>query len=456
MNYRALIDNFNQASLHAPTEETVKVYSHIDEINELDNFGNPMVRPLFSHSDLPKVLGLEEIHVNNFDWDENFIYSVMLHHNAELAVEHLNLVPEKVLTKVREKKCILILDNTLEGDTIERFLPVLYKSLDSLKLPYSQIVFISNNLQAETYHKEWVKLIKEFVDNLMEVFDKNNKLVNDLIQPDFIHTAVNVISFPWNIHDVKRLVKCNHLPDDVNIDLEIDYKTKNLDSLSTFLKVNRTGRPERTLSMLYLNHYNILDKCKISFPRLEYIGEFESYLTDSFKEVITDTNIESLKNKTPFDIDSTDKDNHGPPGIGQGLFDADLPFNPIHYRNSFISLIMCAFPHTENACHLHSSTFNPMYCGHPFIAYGPYMHLHTLRELGFKTFNKWWNEDYDLLPHHVDRLKAVLNIVKEISKKSNVELLQMYFEMRDVLQHNSDFIKHFNGQQTLIDKIYHK
>ena len=288
------------------------------------------------------------------------------------------------------------------------------------------------------------------------MYDKNNKLVNDLIQPDFIHTAVNVISFPWNIHDVKRLVKCNHLPDDVNIDLEIDYKTKNLDSLSTFLKVNRTGRPERTLSMLYLNHYNILDKCKISFPRLEYIGEFESYLTDSFKEVITDTNIESLKNKTPFDIDSTDKDNHGPPGIGQGLFDADLPFNPIHYRNSFISLIMCAFPHTENACHLHSSTFNPMYCGHPFIAYGPYMHLHTLRELGFKTFNKWWNEDYDLLPHHVDRLKAVLNIVKEISKKSNVELLQMYFEMREVLQHNSDFIKHFNGQQTLIDKIYHK
>ena len=74
MNYRALIDNFNQASLHAPTEETVKVYSHIDEINELDNFGNPMVRPLFSHSDLPKVLGLEEIHVNNFDWDENFIF----------------------------------------------------------------------------------------------------------------------------------------------------------------------------------------------------------------------------------------------------------------------------------------------------------------------------------------------------------------------------------------------
>ena len=60
------------------------------------------------------------------------------------------------------------------------------------------------------------------------------------------------------------------------------------------------------------------------------------------------------------------------------------------------------------------------------------------------------------MPHHVDRLKAVLTTVKEICSKSNVELLQMYFEMREVLQHNSNFIKHFNGQQTLIDKIFYK
>jgi len=456
MNYRALIDNFNQASLHAPNQETIEVYSHIEEINELDPFGNPMVRPLFSHSELPKVLGLEQVDVNDFEWNENFIYSVMLHHNAELAVEHLNLIPEKVLTKVREKQCILILDNTLEGDTIERFLPTLYKSLDKLNLPYSQIVFISNNLEAEIYHNEWVKLIKIFIENIIDIFDGSNKLVKDLIEPDFIHTSVNVISFPWNIHDVKRLIDCKHLPEDVNIDREIDYKTKNLDNISAFLKVNRTGRPERTLSMLYLNHHKLLDRCNISFPRLEYIGEFESYLSQSFPEEINNNNIESLKSKMPFDIDSTDIDNHGPPGIGKGLFDADLPFNPDHYRNSFISLIMCAFPHTEKACHLHSSTFNPMYCGHPFIAYGPYMHLHTLRELGFKTFSKWWNEDYDLMPHHVDRLKAVLTTVKEICSKSNVELLQMYFEMREVLQHNSNFIKHFNGQQTLIDKIFYK
>jgi hypothetical protein len=380
----------------------------------------------------------------------------MLHHNAELAVEHLNLIPKKVLSKVREKKCILILDNTLEGDTIERFLPALYKSLDTLKLPYSQIVFISNNLQAETYHKDWVKLIKEFVNNLMEVFDKNNKLVNDLIQPDFIHTAVNVISFPWNIHDASRLVKEGHLPEDVNIDREIEHKTKYLDNITPFLKVNRTGRPERTLSMLYLNQHDLLGKCKISYPRLEYLGEFESYLSDSFPEVINKQNIESLKLKMPFDIDSTDSSNHGEPGYGEGKFNADLPFNPDHYKNSFISLIMCAFPHTDNACHLHSSTFNPIYCGHPFIAYGPYMHLHTLRELGFKTFSKWWNEDYDTMPHHVDRLKAVLNTVKKVSTNTNLELLQMYFEMRDILQHNSNLIKHFNGQQTLIDKILYK
>ena len=132
---------------------------------------------------------------------------------------------------------------------------------------------------------------------------------------------------------------------------------------------------------------------------------------DWFPGLIGQENIDSLISKVPFDIDKTDKENHGPPGIGVGKFDADLPFNPLHYKNTLISTVMCAFPFVENACHIHSSTYNPIYCGHPVIQFGPVNHLKKLREIGFKTFSKWWDESYDEDEFGWGRLQKILIIL---------------------------------------------
>ena len=86
----ALTDKFNQVSLHNPSEEIIKIYRHVAEINELDNRGFPICRPLFSHSSLPSVLGLKEVErtkfdfkskFSEFDFDTKFTYFVHVHHN---------------------------------------------------------------------------------------------------------------------------------------------------------------------------------------------------------------------------------------------------------------------------------------------------------------------------------------------------------------------------------------
>ena len=136
-------------------------------------------------------------------------------------------------------------------------------------------------------------------------------------------------------------------------------------------------------------------------------------------------------------------------------FDDDLAFNPIHYRNTFISLVMCAFPFEENACHLHSSTFNPMYCGHPVIQFGPYQHLKELKRRGFKTFDKWWDESYDNIQDPWDRFNAVMLVVLQLSILTPEQALQMYIDMKDVLQHNSDLISKYNDIKRLKTKIIH-
>ena len=419
----ALTDKFNQVSLHNPSEEIIKIYRHVAEINELDNRGFPICRPLFSHSSLPSVLGLKEVERTKFDFKSKFSYFVHVHHNQKLWARHINLIPEQILDEVRKENCTLVFDNTLEGDRIDgrHLLFPLYGSVKKLKLPAKQVVFITNDLNSEDSH------------NVYSTQDK-----------------IKVISFMWNVYDVKRLMKHKFLRNIKNIDTEINYKKKNIEKIKPFLKVNRTNRPERDLFMLFIEHEDLYDKFKISFPHFSK-EDFPTH--NRFKKYLKPSNINFLLNKVPFDIDKTDETNHGPAGYGEGYFNADLPFQPIHYRNTLFSIVMCAFPFVENACHLHSSTFNPIHQGHPIIQFGPYKSLERMRERGFKTFDKWWDESYDEIKDGWERFDAILKLVDKLSRKSNKELLEMYVDMKDVLQHNIDLINQYDIN-VLREKMY--
>jgi len=89
----------------------------------------------------------------------------------------------------------------------------------------------------------------------------------------------------------------------------------------------------------------------------------------------------------------------------------------------------------------------------PFIiASGP-RYLEKLHELGFKTFNDWWDESYDKISNPKKRLEAILNVVKYINTKSYEELIDMWQEMKPVLKHNQDlnswhYIQNLNSINT--------
>jgi hypothetical protein len=419
----ALTDNFNQVSMHDPSQEIIDLYKHIPEITEQDNRNEIICRPLFSHSSLPNVLDIQELRIEDFKFDRPFSYFVHVHHNQQLWSKNLDIIPSKILDEVRKGNCKLIFDNTLEGQRIdgEFFLDSFYKSLDDLKLPTKDIHFITNNLVAERTHQEYHRADK-----------------------------INVISVMWNVFDIQRLKQEGHLPLKVSADVEYKYKLVNTFRTKHFLKINRTNRSERDIFMLFLNFEKLFDKCLVSFPELHKWPDYSS----QFYKYTQQENINDLKSKLPFDIDETDKTNHGPAGIGKGFFDADLPFNPTHYRNSFISIVMCAMAYDENAYHLHSSTFNPIYCGHPIIQFGPHKSLEVMKQYGFKTFDKWWDESYDDEPNGVKRLQMVMDLVLKISQYDEKDLLHMYNDMKETLQHNIDIIENYDVKTNLYNRIY--
>ena len=84
-------------------------------------------------------------------------------------------------------------------------------------------------------------------------------------------------------------------------------------------------------------------------------------------------------------------------------------------------------------------TVRPMLLKKPFIVMGPKCFLIHLRQMGFKTFNNFWSEDYDGYPPK-EKYKMILDLIDSIATKSIQELNEMYADMQEILDHNHNLL----------------
>jgi|LakMenEpi03Aug12_release.lakeMendotaPanAssembly.Ray.scaffolds.fasta_scaffold51989_2 hypothetical protein len=98
-------------------------------------------------------------------------------------------------------------------------------------------------------------------------------------------------------------------------------------------------------------------------------------------------------------------------------------------------------------------TFKAIVMKRPFVIVGCVGSLAKLRELGFRTFDKFWNEDYDQEINPNKRLQKVLDIVSHISSLSVVELQEMCYNMQDILEHNAEHYSEQFAKQQLQQRL---
>ena len=89
-------------------------------------------------------------------------------------------------------------------------------------------------------------------------------------------------------------------------------------------------------------------------------------------------------------------------------------------------------------------TWKPIAYGNPFVVNGDNGSLDYLKQLGFKTFDKWWDESYDT-DDSVTKVKKISKIIEDICKKDAKEIQIMYNEMMPILQHNRNLIQKIDG-----------
>ena len=93
--------------------------------------------------------------------------------------------------------------------------------------------------------------------------------------------------------------------------------------------------------------------------------------------------------------------------------------------------------------HLTEKIFKPIVVQRPFILVGAPGNLAYLKTYGFKTFDRWIDESYDLEEDDDKRIQMIVDEIEKLSNLSWDETLAMYEEMREVLEHN---FHHFYGE----------
>jgi hypothetical protein len=95
---------------------------------------------------------------------------------------------------------------------------------------------------------------------------------------------------------------------------------------------------------------------------------------------------------------------------------------------------------TQGSCFFPTEkTTRPMLLKKPMIVMGPKNYLEHLRQMGFRTFADFWDEDYDGYDNQ-DRYLKILALIDKLSSMSVTELEIMYWDMQYTLDHNYDLI----------------
>lgn len=86
----------------------------------------------------------------------------------------------------------------------------------------------------------------------------------------------------------------------------------------------------------------------------------------------------------------------------------------------------------------------------PFVLVAPPKTLESLKNLGIKTFDKWWDESYDCEEDHTVRLSKIFDVIESIGQKSLSDLNTIYSEMSEILDQNIEVIKKIPSREILL------
>lgn len=233
----------------------------------------------------------------------------------------------------------------------------------------------------------------------------------------------------------------SYLLNEKNILDLIEYRFQKNTIEKKFLSYNRNFKPHRFYLQYKLIETNIIDSGLFFYHAHNFDMPYVKTITEKYSHyfdlnVLNKINLEQTKYSEKFDDE---------PLYGQKIIYSD-------YNKTFMSLVT----ETESGndtVYFSEKTFKPISTLHPFILISSPNSLTYLKNIGYKTFDKWWDESYDECNNFFDRVNKVIDILHDLSKLSNEKLFEMRLEMREVLEHNYNLYQSRIKKDFLLDAL---
>jgi len=137
----------------------------------------------------------------------------------------------------------------------------------------------------------------------------------------------------------------------------------------------------------------------------------------------------------------------------------DRPVDIDHIKNSYFNIITESYMYNKSLPQSHKTifemsekTYKALIC-QPFIHLGSYGVLKYMRLMGYKTFPELFDESYDDIINHTDRLLAVVDSIEKVCKMDNNEFHNIY--CREVIPkviHNRELVR----SKEIKEKVWNK
>jgi hypothetical protein len=118
-----------------------------------------------------------------------------------------------------------------------------------------------------------------------------------------------------------------------------------------------------------------------------------------------------------------------------------------YYRDIFVDIVV--EPNVSGRCFLVTEKlWRPILAKRPFIVMSNANYLDNLRRLGFKTFNNFWSEEYDL-HSEANRIHNIEQLLVQISAWTSDELSNKLLDMDAILTHNFNTFSNLNYKKLI-------
>lgn len=355
---------------------------------------------------------------------ENYLIPTGINHSPEdwcgsPVGERKNLfdcLNEKYLNDLRNRKALLLLDQSHEGYQTPWLWKWFHESCNERNIPPSSVVYVTGNLLARKQYEEWC----------------NEAITDRMFILPYAHFEHVIYETARNRDRLENLP----LP---TLDDQIAYKQANLEKIKDYNFLQKRLRNHRLWGYKAFYDADIISNGMLSMNNFDYMQ------THMAGKVMTKEEVEKINHTLPqkiYDI---------PNNIRSDSYYITR-FNDDVMLDTWISIVSeASFSDTENTCFLSEKIFKPIACFHPFIVFGNKNSLNHLRDMGYKTFHPFIDESYDKLDTW-ERLPAIVDAVKKFNVVSNK--LEWYKELVPILKHNHQILyenSHVNMTPAIIE-----